>query len=147
MTHLTGQRNWICKEILLNCCFHDFRMRFAMYMQGCSHDPRQIPLGPPFLICAPGVKSLPKVLVWFELIHVFPTCFPSSRSPTTTCLPFWTWGILNSQANGTTFNKCPCTGIMNSECWVPGTAEVYCLQLVLILMYHQSNSGSIEAEI
>lgn len=146
LTHLTGQRNWICTEILLNCCFHDFRMRFAMYMQGCSHDQGRFFWGLHSSFAHQEWNPFPKS-VWFELIHVFPTCFSSSRSPTTTCLPFWTRGILNSQANGTTCNKCPYTGMVNSECWLPGTAEVYCLQLVLILMYHRSNSGSIEAEI
>lgn len=147
LTHLTGQRNWICTEILLNCCFHDFRMRFAMYMQGCSHDQGRFFWGLHSSFAHQEWNPFPKSgcdLSWYMFSQ---HAFLPAGAQLLLVSPSGPGQILNSRANGTTCNKCPYTGMVNSECWLPGTAEVYCLQLVLILMYHRSNSGSIEAEI
>lgn len=143
LTHLTGPRSWSAWKYYLIAVF-TISGWGLLWLQPRA---RQSLLGPPFLICVPWTKSLTKVSVWFEFLHVFPKCFSSSRSPTITFLPFWTRGILNAWANGTTLTRCPYTGMVNWEHQVPGTAEIYCLQLLLILMYHQSNLGSIEAEI
>lgn len=148
LPHLTGQRSWIYTEVLLNCCVHHFRIRFAMAATVSKAES--------FGASTPHLHTMSKIphqslsMIW---IHLY---FSSSRSPTTTCLPFQSslpvpyrffFPFLNSWANDTTLNKCPYTGMGNWECQVPGTAEVYCLQLVLTLMHHRSNSGSIEAEI
>lgn len=143
LTHLTGQRSWICTEALLNCCFHNFRMRFAV---AATMSKTEYFWGLHSSFAHHERNHSPKSC--YDLSsHVYPMCISRSRSPATTRLPFWTRGIMNSQADGTTLNKCPYTGMVNWEHRVPGTAQIYCLQLVLILMYHRSNSGSIEAEI